>query len=340
MFGISYIKFDSMTYVIHFKDGQVVKEGRGLSFFYFEPSSSIAAIPMGSNDLPFIFNETTNDYQNISIQGQVTYKIRNPKQLAELLDFTIDSKGVYKKNDSEKLTQRIINEAQTATSSFIHGLGLKEAIRSAKTIETKITEGLQASQAISILGIEILTVNILAIKATPEMARALETETREKLSQDADQAIYERRNFAVEQERRIKESELNTDIAVEEKKKQIDEKKMQAEIQKADNDRKLREMRVQADIAVENQRKQLIDQKSANERKEAETQGFVIETTLKPYKDLDWKTLTALSNNSDPKFNIALAFRELAENAGKIGNLNISPELLESLLTDKKENKK
>src|SRR5204863_179982 len=82
-------------------------------------------------------------------------------------------------------------------------------------------------------GIEILTVNILAIKASPEMARALETETREKLSQEADQAVYERRNFAVEQERKIKETELNTEIAVEEKKKQIDEKKMEAEIQKA-----------------------------------------------------------------------------------------------------------
>ncbi len=337
MFGISYIKFDSMTYVIQFKNGQVAKEGRGLSFFYFAPSSSISAIPMGSNDLPFIFNETTSDYQSISIQGQVTYKIGNPKQLAELLDFTVDSSGTYKKNDSEKLNQRIINEAQTATSSFIHELGLKESIRSAKTIESKITEGLQASQAISILGIEILTVNILAIKATPEMARALETETREKLSQEADHAVYERRNFAVEQERKIKESELNTDIAVEEKKKQINEKKMEAEIQMAENDRKLREMKVQADISVENQRILLIEQKTANERKEAETHGFVIETTLKPYKDIDWKTLTALNNNPDPKFNIALAFRLLAENAGKIGNLNISPELLESLLNDKNE---
>ncbi len=339
MFGISYIKFDQMTYVIHFKNGNVAKEGRGLSFFYFSPNSSITAIPMGSNDLPFIFNETTNDYQSISIQGQVTYKIGNPKQLAELLDFTVNSNGTYKKNDSEKLNQRIINEAQTATSSFIHSLGLKESIRSAKIVETKITEGLQASPAIAILGIEILTVNILAIKATPEMARALETETREKLSQDADQAVYTRRNFAVEQERKIKESELNTEIAVEEKKKQIDEKKMEAEIQKADNDRKLREMKVQADIAVENQRKLLIEQKTANERKEADAQGYVIETTLKPYKEMDWKIITALNNNPDPKFNIALAFRQLAENAEKIGNVNISPELLESILKDNNNKK-
>jgi regulator of protease activity HflC (stomatin/prohibitin superfamily) len=337
MFGVNYIKFDSMTHVIHFKNGQIKKEGRGLSFFYFAPTSSISAIPMGSNDLPFIFNETTNDYQNISIQGQVTYKISDPKQLAELLDFTVDSIGIYKKSDAEKLNQRIINEAQTATSSFIHKLGLKETIRSAKQIEEKITEGLKASQAISILGIEILSVSILAIKATPEMARALETETREKLQQDADQAIYERRNFAVEQERKIKETELNTEIAVEEKKKQIDEKKTETKIQQASNDKKLREMKVQADIAIENQRKLLIDQKTANDRKEAETQGFVLETSLKPYKDIDWRILTALNNNQDPKFNISMAFRELAGNAGKIGNLNISPDLLDSLLTERKK---
>lgn len=337
MFGISYIKFDPTTHVIHFRNGRVSKEGRGLSFFYFAPNSSIAAVPVGSNDLPFIFNETTRDYQEVYIQGQVTYRISNPRQLAELLDFTVDSKGVYKKNDVEKLNQRIINEAQTATSSFIHEIGLKEAIRSAKGIETKIVNGLQSSPALNLLGIEILTANILSVKATPEMARALETETRERLNQDADQAIYVRRNFAVEQERMIKESELNTEIAVEEKKKQIDEKRMEADVQKAENDRKLREMQVDADIAIEKQREVLLEQKTANERKEAETAGFVIETTLQPYKEMDWKTLTALQNQTDARLSIALAFRELAEKADKIGHLNISPELLDSLL-DKRTN--
>ena len=154
MFGINFIKFDSMTYVIKFQNGQVVKEGRGLSFFYYAPTTSISAVPMGSNNLPFIFGETTKDYQTVTIQGQITYKIGNPKQLADVLDFTVNGNGVYKKDDTEKLNQTIVNEAQTATSSFILQLGLKEAIRAAKTIETKITEGLSTSQAIKLLGIE------------------------------------------------------------------------------------------------------------------------------------------------------------------------------------------
>ncbi len=332
MFGIKHIKFDSMTYVLHYKNGNIHQEGRGLSFFYFAPNSSIVAIPMGSNDLPFVFNESTHDYQTVTIQGQISYKISNPKTLADVLDFTVQDSGQYKNNDIEKLNQRIINEAQTATSAYIHGIKLKEAIRSAKSIEENITEGLKSSTAIGMLGIEILGANILAIQATPEMARALETETREKLQQEADQAIYERRNFAVEQERIIKESELNTEIAVEEKQKQIAEKKMESEVQKADNQRKLREMKLEADISVENQRKALIEQKTENDKKEAETKGYVLETTLKPYRDMDWKTITALNNNADPRFNISLAFRELADNAEKIGNLNISPDLLDSIL--------
>ena len=73
-----------------------------------------------------------------------------------------------------------------------------------------------------------------------------------------------------------------------------------------------------------------------NEKKEADVKEYVLNANLKPYKELDWKTLMAISNNgNDPSNNIALAFRELAENADKIGNLNISPDLLESLTKSK-----
>jgi len=338
MFGIKYIKFDSMTHIIRYKNGKIVKEGRGLSFFYTAYNSSIVAIPMGSNDLQFIFNESTIDYQKISIQGQVTYKIEDPKQLAELLDFTVDSKGHHKKDDVEKLKQRLINEAQTATSSYIQGLILKDAIVHAKTIETKILEGLQVSEAVKLLGIKVLGVNVIAAKPSPEMSKALETTTREALQQEADEAIYLRRNFAVEQERKIKESELNTQIAVEEKKKQITEKKMEAEVLKAENDRKLREMKIEADISVEEQNKQLIGLKSENQQKEADMQKYTIEANLEPYKSIDWKTIMAINSKGDnPKLNIAIAFRELAENAQNIKNLNISPDLLDTLMQESEE---
>ncbi len=69
----------------------------------------------------------------------------------------------------------------------------------------------------------------------------------------------------------------------------------------------------------------------ANERKEADARAYALQTTIEPLKGVDWRTLLAASGGGDAKLNIALAFRELAENASKIGELNISPDLLNSL---------
>ena len=333
MFGFKYIRFDNMDFVIHYRNGKIKREGRGLSFFYFEPRSSIISIPAGSSDLPFIFTETTKDFQTITIQGQLTYKVGDPHQLAQLLDFTVDAKKIYRTDDFEKLTQRLINEAQTATSSFVHSLSLRDSLRRLKEIETHIITGLSESKAVQMLGVEILGVHVLAVKATPEMARALEAETREALQQEADQAVYERRNFSVEQERRIRESELNTEIAIEEKQKQITEKQMETRVVTQENDRKIREMKMAAQIAIEKQRRDLIQLESANQKEASDTKEYALRAMLNPYRELDWRTLMAIhSGQMEPGSQIAMAFRELAENASKIGNFNISPDLLESII--------
>jgi hypothetical protein len=340
MFGIKFIRFDAMTYVMHFKNGQIKKEGRGLSFFYYAPNSSITAVPLGSKDIQFIFSESTKDFQTVTIQGQITYQIVTPKQLAELLDFNLVSERKSIEDNFGKINQRLNNEVQTAASAYVQSLSLKETIRSAEAICKKIEDGLKASNLIKILGVEILSINVLAVKPTPEMAKALETETREALQKEADQAIYERRNFAVEQERMISESELSTEIAVQEKRKQIQEKQAEIKIKEEENNRVLREMRIAADISVEEQRKTIIDMKVENDKKEADAKGYLIEKTLHPYKDIDWRTLMAMNGgNMDAKDNIAFAFRLLAENTSKIENLNISPELLTSLLNHKEVKK-
>lgn len=336
MLGIKYIKFDAMTHVIHFVNGKIKKEGRGLAFFYFAPKSSIVAIPMGSNDIPFVFQESTADYQTVSIQGQITYQVTDPQKLAELLDFSVDSKGNYKRNEAEKIPLRLTNEAQTATSELIHNLKLQEAIRSAKEIERFIIQGIQESEAVNLLGIAPISVVVTSLKATPEMERALEAETREALQQKADQATYERRNFAVEQERMIKESELNTEIALEEKKKQIVEKQMETEVLTQENNRKIQEMKLEANISLEEQKQQYIDLKVANDNKQADSKAYAIEKLLASYQDVDWKKLMAMTQKGgNPKTQIAMAFQEIAENASKIEQLNISPDLLKSLIDSK-----
>ena len=54
---------------------------------------------------------------------------------------------------------------------------------------------------------------------------------------------------------------------------------------------------------------------------------------LKPVQDVDWRKLMLVSAGGlDARQMIALAFQEMAGNAQKIGELNISPDLLQGLI--------
>lgn len=332
MFGINFIRFDATRFVIHYQSGSNRREGRGLAFYYFTPISSIVSVPINSIDLPFIFHETTKDHQQVTIQGQITYQIENPQRLAELMDFTVDDRQIYKSNDPQKLSQRVVNEAQSVIAAKVGNSGLRNILSQAKALEEILLTGLIEAETIRMLGLNVLGVNILAIKPSPELARALEAEVREALQQEADQAVYERRNFAVEQERMIKESELNTEIAVEEKQKQISQKRMETQMLKRENDRKLLLAKIQTEIEAEEKRSNFLALQSKNVRKESDDKAYAIQAQLEPFKGLDWKSLMALQSQGNGNTHFALAFSELAAQADKIGQLNISPDLVASLM--------
>jgi len=187
------------------------------------------------------------------------------------------------------------------------------------------------------LGLEILGLSILAIKPTPETARALEAETREQLLKEADEAIYARRNSAVEQERGIKENELNTEIAVEQKKRQIREAQMDAERAVQEKRHQLEQSDMAAKVGLEDKRKQLVVLAAQNAKAEADARAYGISTTVQALGTVDARVLQALvSVGMKPEQLIAAAFQELAGNANKIGQLNISPDLLKELLQNRK----
>lgn len=334
MFGIRFIKVQPTTYLLQYRRGQIVREGVGLSFFYYAPTTSLVAIPVGSIDVPFIFEEPTGDYQTVTLQGQVSYRVVDAKKLAGLMDFTLAPNGRdYASEDPEKLPQRVINLVHVLARAELEKLALRDAIRAAAAIVEHVKTQLAASGEVAALGLEILGLSLLAIKPTPETARALEAETREQLLKEADEAIYARRNSAVEQERAIKENELNTEIAVENKKRQIRETQMDAERAVQEKRHQLERADLDANTGLEAKRKELVALAAANAKAEADARAYGISTTMQALSSADAKILQALaSTGMKPEQLIAFAFQELAGKADKIGQLNISPDLLRELL--------
>jgi regulator of protease activity HflC (stomatin/prohibitin superfamily) len=337
MFGIRFIKIQPTTYLLQYHKGKLKREGRGIAFFYFAPTTSLVAVPMESVDVPFIFNQITADFQEVSIQGQVTYRVVDAKQLSQLVNFTLDQTGRnYTSNDPEKFPQRLINLIQVLMQNELGHLSLREAIRAADTLVQKLLEGLSSSKEITSLGLEILGLSILSIKPTPETARALEAEVREQLLKEADQAIYARRNAAVEQERAIKENELQTEIAVENKKRQVREAQMEAERAVKEKQRQIREEEMTGKISLEKRNKELVALATENLKSEADAKAYSLTVTMQALSGVDAKVLQALASmDMNPSQLVALAFRELADSAEKIGQLNVSPELLTELLQRK-----
>lgn len=322
MLGFRYLKASPTTYVLHYRKGQLVHEGPGLSFWYFAPTSVIAQVPVSSRDVPFVFNEVTADFQDVTLQGELTCRVRDPKKVAVLLDYTVDAYGRYRSDDPSKLGDRLIHAAQILARSFTQKRSLKEVLVSSDALVAEVFAGLKTSEDVSMLGVEVLGLSIVSIKAAPEMAKALQTDAREELLRRADEAIYARRNAAVELERTIKENELNTEIAVEQKKRQVRESQMAAE------------------IAVEQQRATLVAARVENERKESQSRAEALQAILEPVKSVDWRTLIAVNAGIDSKLMMSLAFQQLAQNAEKIGELNISPDLLNTLLRSSRREEK
>lgn len=334
MLGIRYYKADSSTYVIKTSGGRARKKGKGLSFFYLQASSSIAAIPVSVQEAPFIFNLQTADYQAVRIQGQISFRVIDPDKIAEVLNFNLKADGQsYASKDPLKLTDRVVRAAQSVVQAKVQSVSLRESLSLSQSLVELVHESLARHLAITELGLTIVDVSISAISPAPETARALEAEAREALLKEADDAIYARRKAAVEQERTIKDAELQTELAIQQKEQEIAESRIDNERAIMRGNAQTEQERLKASIEAENQRKALVRLNAENSREEADSEAYAIAAKMKAFSELPVDNLKAMAlANMQPEQLMAMAFESLAENADKIGELNIAPEMFASMM--------
>ena len=293
---LRYYKGEPNIYVIRYRNGKVVKHGDGLTFWYWPHNTSLATVPMVSQDAPFIFSETTQDFQEISIQGLLGYRLSNPLEAAKALDFTINPKTrQYQSKDLEKLIQRVVNAVQAHTRSGVNALSLEDALIQVKELASGVLAQVQQESDLQALGIVVESLHFNVVKATPEMQKALEADYREGLQQRADLAIYGRRQAAVEEERKISQRELDTEVELEER------------------------------------RTDLVAQKSDNRIREAQAEAKAMEMEAEAETKAD-EIRFGLYQNLTPQALVGLALKEWAANAGTIDNLTITPDLISNVV--------
>jgi hypothetical protein len=338
MFGFRFIKVEPTQYILQYRKGRIVKEGLGLAFFYYEPTTSLVSVPMASFDEGFMFQQVTGDYQQVTVQGQVSFRVQDAKKTAALLNFSLASDGKsYRSDDPKQLTRRVLRAIEVLSADVVKSAPLKSALLASDALGKRVNAGLAQHPEIRSLGLEVLGVAIVAIKPTPETAKALEAEARESILKAADDAIFLRRNAAVENERAIRESELETEVAVEKKKRTVRETQLDAEAEVQRREQAIRQGRMEADISLEETRKSFVEKNAANVRQLAEAEAHRVAAVMKALQAADPRVVQALAAvGMQPSQLIAQAFGGIAERAEKIGELNVSSELLQGLLKREK----
>ena len=334
MFGIRYYKADASTYAIKTNNGKVQQHGRGLSFFYNAVSTSIAAVPMNVKEAPFIFNLQTKDFQSLTVQGQISYQIIDAMKIATMLNFTLAKNSTnYVSEDPLHLSDRVLRVVQSAIQSQIQATELRQALTISQSLAQIVREQGRVDSTLQALGIDLLEVTITAIEPTPETSRALEAEARELILKEADDAIYARRKSAVEQERTIREAELNTTLAVQQKEQEIEELRIENERTLLRAQAATESERIQARVSEESQRKELVSIQLENRQKEADAEAYATAARMNAFKQLPVEHLKAIAlAQMQPEQLMALAFEGLAQNANKIGELTITPDLFGQLV--------
>ena len=211
---VRHLRSDPSAHVLHFRRGRLVKSGRGVSYWFLPLTAGVAEIPCDDRELAFLFHARTSDFQDVTTQGVISYRVADPEKLAARVDFSIDlARGAWKQTPLEQIGHLLSQLAQQFAWDYIAHTPVKAVLAEGMAHAcAEIEKGFAAHAPIAEMGLAIVAVRITGVAPTADLEKALQTPTRESIQQQADEATFNRRALAVEKERAIQENELQNRI--------------------------------------------------------------------------------------------------------------------------------
>jgi regulator of protease activity HflC (stomatin/prohibitin superfamily) len=316
---IRHLKAHRTTHIQHFRRGRIAHEGPGLAFWFRPLTAALNEIPIDDREQPLLFHARTVDFQDVTVQATITYRVVDPATAGARLDFSIDhDQGKWRATPLEQIGGLLTELAQQHALDLLARMTLPQALAEGMTaVREQITTGLTDDPRIAATGLGLVDVRVVAVRAEPDVERALQTPMREQVQQDADKATYERRAIAVERERAIAENELQNQIELSRREEQLVAQRGQNERRRATE--KAAASRIENEAEAEAQR-MLAEAKADATRVIGIAEGDAETARLAAYRDVNTATV------------YGLAAKELAGMLPQIGTLNVTPDLLTPLL--------
>lgn len=316
---LRHLRSDPIFHIIHSRGNRIVRSGRGLSFWFLPLSTSLAKIPCDDREQSFVFKGRSLDFQEVTAQGVVTYRVTEPEKLAQRIDFSIDSRSaLYSKTPLEQLSQLLTQLAQQYAAQYLAKHDVQDILNAGVgPIRSAIRESLPKDPALWDLGLDIVSVRVSQVSPTAELEKALQAATREAIQQQADKATFERRALAVERERAIQENELRNKIELARQEQELIQQRGQNALRKA-----------QEQVATE---RVSLDARLQQQSLEADTKAKSLRTVEQARLELERERMN-IARELPSSTMFGLAARELATNLKSIDHLSLSPDMLSGLL--------
>lgn len=305
--------------VRHLRRGRLAHDGTGLSFFFRPLSAALSEVPMDDRELAVLFHARTANFQDLTVQASVTYRVTDPATACARIDFSIDpDSGKWRGTPLDQVAGLLTETAQQQVLGLIAARPLADVLADGiGQIRDRILTGLTADARLAETGIAVIGVRVVALRPEPEVEKALRTPAREQIQQEADRATYERRAMAVQRERAIAENELQNQIELAKREEQLVGQRGANARREAEEAAAASRIQVTAQASRE---LELARARAAGAQAVGEAKAAAEVAHVAAYRDLPEATL------------LGLAVNELAGQLPQIGTLVISPDLLAPVL--------
>src|SRR3979409_1267235 len=84
-----HLRAEPNQFILFYREGRLSRSGAGLSVWFNPLSASAAQVPLEDCETTFLLQERTLDFQEISVQCTLTYRIVDSARAAARINFAI-----------------------------------------------------------------------------------------------------------------------------------------------------------------------------------------------------------------------------------------------------------
>ncbi|MFD8082849.1 SPFH domain-containing protein [Kitasatospora sp. NPDC059722] len=318
-FGMRHLRAVPTAHIRHLRRGRVAHDGTGLAFWFRPLTAAISEVPVDDRELAMLFHARTADFQDVTVQATLTYRITEPATAATRVDFGIDpDSGAWRAAPLDQLATLLTETAQQHALGLLARTPLAAALADGvDAVRERMAHGLAGEPRLTETGLAVIAVRVVALRPEPEVERALRTPARELVQQEADRATFERRAVAVEHERGIAENELANRIELARREEQLLARQGANRRLEAEEEAAADRVRTDAE-ALRRTRLATAEAEAARGLGEARAAA-----------EAAW---LGAHQQADPAVLRALALMRLAEHLPRIDSVTLTPDVLTGLL--------